>query len=297
MRFSKIYILGAGAIGSLFGALLSQKNKVELIGEKEHILKINSQGLKVKGSINKKFYLKGNTEIKEIPENCLILLTTKAHQVKKAIEKIKNLVKNDTKILVLQNGLGQEKIIEKILTKKCEIIRAITYIACEFLKPGEIKCWIDKKTILPNTKTAKKISILFKEANLKVILTKNLKKEIWRKLIVNSLIGPLTALFQVRNHEIAKKELKKVRLEILREGVKVAEKEGIKFEKNFIERVEKKLKSYTNFSSMCQDILKKRKTEIDFLNGKIIELAKKHKIEVPINETIYHLIKFLEEKS
>jgi len=176
-------------------------------------------------------------------------------------------------------------------------LRAITYIAGEFFKPGEIRCWLNKKTVLPATKTGKKIAKIFKEAGLEIKLTKNLKKEMWKKLIVNSFIGPLTALFKVRNHQIAKKELKKVSQRIIREGLKVAQAEGIKFGKNFEKKIIAKLSTYTNYSSMCQDVLKGKKTEIDFLNGKIIELAKKHHLETPANELIYYLIKFLEEKS
>ena len=53
---------------------------------------------------------------------------------------------------------------------------------------------------------------------------------------------------------------------------------------------------YTNYSSMCQDIMRGKRTEIDFLNGKIVELGARHQIPTPVNETLVHLIKFLEEK-
>ena len=102
----KIIILGAGAIGSLFGAKLSKSNNVILIGRKQHVDKINKNGLKITGLENKKYKLTAKTKINKIEKNTLILLTTKVYDNKKAINKIKNLVKKDTIIQCIQNGLG-----------------------------------------------------------------------------------------------------------------------------------------------------------------------------------------------
>lgn len=297
MRFNKIFILGAGAIGSVYGGLLSKKNDVTLIGEKEHIQAIKSKGLRISGDIRRTFRIKAERKIKALPSGSLILLTTKAHQSQKAIEGIKKLIKKDTVILILQNGLGQEELIKKSLGKECQILRGITYVAGEFFKPGKIRCWLNKKTILPLTKKGREIAEVLREAGLPVELTKEMKREIWKKLVINCLFGPLTAFFKVRNNEIAKETLKKVRKTIVKECLLVASAEGINFEKNLGKEIEEKISLYKNYSSMCQDILKGRKTEIDFLNGKIIELAKKHRLEIPANEIIYHLIKFLEIQS
>ena len=291
-RFQKIFILGAGAIGSLFGAFLSRKNDVVLIGEKEHLKTIKARGLKINEQI---FWPKVQREIKKIPKNSLIFLTTKAHQSLKAIKSIKPIIRKDTVILVLQNGLGQEELIKKELEEKCQILRGITYLAAEFFKPGEIRTWLNKKTILPLSPEGEKIAKVLRPAGFQTEVTKEMEKEIWKKLVVNCLIGPLTALFKVRNNEIAKESLKKVRKRIVKECLQIAAAEGINFEKNFGKEIEEKISLYKNYSSMAQDILKGRKTEIDFLNGKIIELAKKHRLETPANEVIYHLIKFREK--
>jgi 2-dehydropantoate 2-reductase len=292
-RFSKIFVLGAGAIGSLSGAFLSKKNDVTLIGEKEHIQAIKSKGLRISGHIQRTFQIKAETKIKALSPNSLILLTTKAHQSEKAIEGIKKLIKKDTVILILQNGLGQEELIKKSLKKKCQILRGITYVAAEFFQPGEIRAWPNKKTVLPFNANGQRIAEILEEVGLETELAREMKKEIWRKLIVNCLIGPLTALFQIRNNEIGENNLRRVRKLLVKECLEVASQEGLNFEKDFEKKLEEKISSYKNYSSMAQDIIKGRGTEIDFLNGKIIELAKKHHLETPANEVIYHLIKFL----
>ena len=294
MKFHKIFLLGAGAIGNFYGALLSKKSDVTLLGEREHIKKINSEGLKVKiGEKEEIFKIKGKEKIENIPPKTLILLTTKVHQSTGAIKSIKNLIRKDTIILILQNGLGNEDLVKRIIGKKCKVERGIVYSASEFLKPGKIKVW-PKKTILPLNKIGKEIAEIFKEAGLMVELTKEIKKEIWKKLVVNCVLGPLAALFKIRNNEVASMPLKRVRELLIKECLEAARAEGININGNFKKEFEEKISTYTNYPSMCQDIMKGKKTEIDFLNGKIIELAKKHKIQTPANEVIYYLIKFLE---
>ena len=89
----KIIILGAGAIGSLYGAMLSKFNDVTLVGRQNHVDAVNKGGLKITGIENDVYKLKAVTEIREIDDNTLILLTTKVHDSKEAIENIKNLIK------------------------------------------------------------------------------------------------------------------------------------------------------------------------------------------------------------
>jgi len=296
MGFKNIFILGAGAIGSFYGAFLSKKYNVTLFGEKEHIKKINSEGLKVK--IRKKekiFKIKGKEKIENIPPKTLILLTTKAQQSAEAIKSIKKLIRKDTVILILQNGLGNEEIIKKILGEKIQILRGIVYSASEFFQPGEINVW-PKKTILPLNRVGREIARLFKEVGLEVELKREMKKEIWTKLIVNCLLGPLAAIFKLRNNEVGAESLKRVREMLMDECLKVARAEGVKINGNFKKELEKKISLYKNYPSLAQDIIKGRKTEIEFLNGKILQLAKKHRLYTPANEVIYYLVKFLERK-
>jgi 2-dehydropantoate 2-reductase len=295
MSIQKVIVLGAGAIGSLYGALLSKKVDVLLVGRKPHVEAISSKGLRLTGEINQTFSVEVDTQVRKIPPNTLLLLTTKAQDSIQAINQIKSILRADTVILVLQNGLGNEKVIKEVVGWKVEVLRGLTMMASEFLKPGEIQVW-KGVTILAKSRTANEIASLFNECGLKTKVSENITEEIWRKLALNCVINPLTALFQVRNREIASQTLEWVRQQILRECVEVARAEGVSL-KIDPEELDRKIKGYANFSSMCQDIIKGKKTEIDFLNGKIIEIGQKHGIPTPVNRTLTCLIKFLEEKN
>jgi len=295
MSFNKIIVLGAGAIGSIYGALLSKKNDVTLIGNKAHMDAVNSKGLSISGDINETFYLKAETEIRGIPENTLIILTTKAYDSAKAIKPIKKLLKKDTVVLVLQNGLGNEEGVKRAAGDKAKILRGVTAMAAEFFEPGKTGFW-SGETIIEQNEVAEEICEILTKCMLETRLFNDINMEVWNKLVVNCVVNPLSALFHVRNCELVSDSLKTVRHRIVRECVEVGKAEGMTFPKDLEKKVDEKISSYANFSSMYQDVMKGKKTEIDFLNGKVVELGRKHSIPTPMNETLVCLIRFMEEK-
>ncbi len=295
MSFQKIFVLGAGAIGSSYGALLSRKNDVTLIGRKSHVEAINTNGLEISGDTQERFFVKAETKIKKIPSHALILLTTKAHDSAKALTSIKKLLKSDTVILILQNGLGNKELAKGIVGDEIEILRGLAMMGAEFSEPGKITFW-NGETVLEQTETGMRIAELFNESGLKTRVSNGFEDELWNKLVVNCVVNPLTAILRVRDNEIVVDALKEVRHGIIKECIEVGRAEGIVFEPDLKESIDRKILQYTNFSSMCQDLIKGKRTEIDFLNGKIVELGRKHHIQTPINETLVSLIKSLEAK-
>jgi 2-dehydropantoate 2-reductase len=294
MSFDKIFVLGAGAIGSSYGALLSRKNDVTLIGNENHVDAIISRGLTFSGDVQKEIFIKAETKIREVLSNTLILLTTKAHDSEKAITEIKGLLKDDTVILILQNGLGNKELVKRIVRDEIQIVRGLVKSAAQFLEPGKIAFW-NGETILEQTKMSKRIAWLFNESGLRTRISNEMDEEMWNKLVVNCVVNPITAILRVRDNEVAVDGLRQLRHGIVEECVKVGKCEGMVFQLDLKEAIEKDIMKFMNFSSMCQDIMKRKKTEIDFLNGKIVELGKKHNIPTPINEAMTCLIKFLEE--
>jgi len=256
---------------------------------------VRLHGLRLSGDINEQFFVRAETKIKKIPSNTLILLTTKAQDTVEAVKEIKPILKRDAAILVLQNGLGNEALVKEIVGKEIKVARGLVTFAAEFLEPGKVTFW-NGETIMEKDELSEKVAKVFNESGLKTRLVDEIEKEIWNKLIINCVINPLTAIFKVRNNEIGVDILKTVRHKIIQECVAVGKAEGICFDASIEECVEKKISSYSNFSSMCQDIIQGEKTEIDFLNGKIVELGKKHGISTPVNEALVAMIKFLERK-
>lgn len=296
MSFSRILVFGAGAVGSIIGALLSEKNDVILIGSKAHMDAVNSRGLSVSGDINEVFHVKAETQIQDIPSKTLIFLTTKAYDTEAAAKHLVGLVRNDTSVLVLQNGLGSESLVKRIIGSKANVLRGITSLASEFFQPGEIRYW-KGETVIEKGIAAEDIAEIMNSCGLKTNISENINEQIWRKTLVNCMINPLTAIFRIKNNRVITATLAPIRNQIALECKRVAQAEGIPLSVGLEKNMEREILMYTNYSSMCQDIMNGKKTEIDFLNGKIVELGAKHSIPTPVNETLFHLIKFMEEEN
>ena len=163
-----IIILGAGAIGSFYGAKLSKSNEVTLIAKKEHADRINKNGLRMTGLEEGVFRIKADTKIREIKENTLILLTTKAHDSEKAINNIKNKLRKDTIIICLQNGLYSEDTVKKIVGNNHLVLRAVTNFGAIFLEPGVVGYKNYSYTSIEKSPRSKEIADNFSKCGLKM---------------------------------------------------------------------------------------------------------------------------------
>ena len=293
----KIIVLGGGAIGSLYGAKLSKLNDVVLVARQRHADAINRHGLDIKGMENRTYRLKAAAKIEKIESNTLVLLTTKVNDSKKAVEGIKSLVKNDTIILCLQNGLYSEDIVKRIVGKRCIVLRAITNFGAVFLKPGVVEYRNYSYTSIEKSEKSKEMADNFKGCGLNGHVSKNIKLDMWKKLILNCVLNPITAILRIENGGIADQRLNPLKKLTVDECLWVAKKDGIAFDFDFVNYIDEAIKGSTNISSMQQDLIKGKRTEIDHLNGAVIKLGKKYGIECPANEAIVEIIKGMEKQN
>tara|TARA_Y100000310_G_scaffold341787_1_gene442117 strand:- start:17175 stop:18056 length:882 start_codon:yes stop_codon:yes gene_type:complete len=292
----KTIILGAGAIGSLYGAKLSKINDVTLVSRQKHVEKINKNGLKITGEENSTYKLKATTAIEKIEDNTLILLTTKVHDSKDAINSIIDLIKKNTVILCMQNGLYSEDIVKEIVGNRCTVLRGITAVGATFLEPGVVQFNNLSYTKIENNVKSKEIADNFNKCGLKAVVSENLKKDIWQKLIVNCVLNPVSAILRIDNGATADEKLNPLKKLIFDECLKVASKDGVDVNIGSVDAINNAIKGSRNLSSMHQDIIKGKKTEIDYLNGAVVELGKKYGIKCPVNEGLVSMINFLENQ-
>jgi 2-dehydropantoate 2-reductase len=294
-----IVIMGAGAIGSLFGTLLSKKNNVTLIGRKSHVDSIKESGLNIEGKT--KFNLRINAEetvdnIKETPD--LLILTVKSYDTESAIIQAWNIIENDTIILSLQNGLDNLEKIKNYVESK-NTIAGITTQGVFFSKPGTIKHTGKGATILgeldgEKTTRLNDISKIFNEAGIETSISDDIIREIWIKAVVNSCINPITAFFQCKNGYLLENPILENLVEkICEESTRIAHSYGINLSyEEVIEKTKNVIKNTSeNYSSMLQSILHNQKTEIDSINGKIAKIGKENNIDSKMNEMLTYSIK------
>ena len=294
----KIVILGAGALGSFIGGMLCKKNEVIFIGREKHMDAVKKNGLKIKGITECIVYPKVGREYAKGAD--LIIVTVKAYDTKEAIKENISLVGVKTIILSLQNGLGNEELLEEIAGDK--VIGGVTSHGITFLKPGEIYHNGVGETIIGEmngeiTDRIKKVAKIFNESGIETKISGEIKKEIWYKAIINSAINPLTAIVKCRNgYLLENKYLRKMMEDVCMEGIAVARGEGIDIGEEVIKKAEEVARlTKKNYSSMLQSIMQDKKTEIEEINGEIIKRGRKNKIPTPLNYALYSIIKAMEK--
>ena len=142
------------------------------------------------------------------------------------------------------------------------------------------------------------IRSIFAESGLDISVSNDVRVLIWRKLLVNMSINPLTMLLEVKNGFIqSNRPSWDIVRQIVDEGLTVAKADGIDFDREEILELVHKIcvLTRTGCSSMFQDRIHKRRTEIDFINGSVVSLARKHGIQVPVNALLVQLVHAVED--
>lgn len=296
--------MGAGAVGSLFGGFLAKSgNDVTLIGRKPHVTAINQTGLVIDGVSGKHVVnVDAVTTTSELSETFdLVLLTVKAYDTAQAVTDAKKLLRNDSVLLCLQNGLGVEKVASEIVG--CErILRGVTSNGALITKPGIIMHTGKGETIIgePYSTVFERslVTKMLQKSGFPTKLSENIVGDVWTKVLVNAGINPFGALTGMKNGDlISRSDLKELMIETVVEGKTVAEKYNVNLEGNPVSLLIKTAEmTAQNKNSMLQDIEKGKRTEIDFINGAVSCLGKTKNVLTPLNTLLTGLIKGLEEK-
>ena len=150
-----------------------------------------------------------------------------------------------------------------------------------------------------DVREANRIADLFTDAGIDVVKTEAIRREIWAKTIINSAINPLTAIVGKRNGVIIEDpEMRKLAGSLVDEGVRIAKAHGIEIgEDELLDRTLKVAeRTKNNISSMLQDIRRKRRTEIESINGALYRRAVEKGIRAPYNHSMYTLVMSLQSE-
>lgn len=300
----KTVIMGAGAMGGLFGGLLTLSGEdIWLVStRKDHIDTIRSRGLILEDR-GKTHLIRVNatTDATSIGKADLVLFFVKTYQTEKAVSDSLVLQKENTIFLTLQNGLGNEEAICKAVDRK-KVMLGVTHHGATLLGPGHVRHAGWGKTEIGEleggvSERANRIALIFQRAGIETHVSSQIYDLIWEKLLINVGINALTALTGLKNGQLLDyPETLRLMEALVTEAAEVAKRKGIRVGQNPIEKVRNVAEATReNRSSMGQDFDYKRRTEIDSINGAIIREAKNLGVSVPYNQVITDLIKVIEK--
>ena len=300
----EILIIGAGAMGGLFAALLASRAAVTLLTTNpDHAAAIDRHGLTVLAA-------DGTAQHHQIailtdPDQYqrradLVLICTKARATSQAAQVALPLLAEDGLVLTLQNGLGNLERIGAVVGVG-RASAGITAQAATLLGPGQVRHAGSGPTVLAagpgQSARVAAIAALFNRAGIDTRVVADVDGLLWSKLIVNVGINALTALLRVPNGILAQvPECELLMEQAVGEALAVARALGIELEYDrLLERVGQVCAlTADNRSSMLQDILRGAPTEIDVINGAIVARGRSVGVPTPVNLLLTQMIKALE---
>ena len=301
----RIAVIGAGAMGSIYGVHLSLHNDVYLVDTNQAVvdhLQANGLLLQENGE-DVKYTPNAVTSTADLEPADLIILFVKDMFSKAALAGNKNLIGENTDVLTLQNGSGHEDILSEFV-KEDHIIIGTTEDNGAVLGMGHIRhggsgrtnvgmLVEDKEGFLPKLKET------FDACGFDVLIHENIQQLIWDKLFTNVSLSALTGVLQVKMGFIAGNEHAwKMTKTLVHEAVQVATAMGLTFdEEKMLEKVKKTSEgSPEGVTSICADLGAGRKTEVDTISGSVVRAARKVNVPAPTHEFIVEMVHAMEER-
>ncbi len=300
----KTVMIGPGAMGSLFGGLLTRAGEdLWLVGyKKEQVETICSVGLTLEEREGSQIIpMRATPDVTSVGKADLVIFFVKTYDTENAVSDALVLEKEDTIFLTLQNGLGNEEVICKKINRK-KVMLGVTGQGATLLQPGHVRHAGWGKTFIGEldhriTDRAIRIAQIFYSAGIETEVSPNIHDQVWGKLVVNAGINALTALTGFKNGQLLDyPETARLMEKLVLEAAEVARRRGVHIEEDPIERVRKAAEATReNRSSMGQDFDQRRKTEIDAINGAVVREAQLLGIPVPFNQAVTDLVKAIEK--
>jgi 2-dehydropantoate 2-reductase len=293
----RIIVLGAGAIGSTYGARLSTHHHVTLIGSAAHVEAIRRDGLVMQGQTTGTLRVPAFTAVPAIEPGTLILLTAKVNNNVACVRPIAGMLPERVTLVCVQNGLYSENIVKHLVGDRAVVLRAITQVGGVLVRPGVVDNTVAGYTLLESHEQSPAIAALLTEAGLDGRIIPDIKKEMWRKAVFNCVINPTTALLSCEVGGIVDPQLNGLKQQIIDECLAVARADGVTFEEDFVALIDRVFAGARTIASMRQDLMKGRKTEIDHMNGAVAGLGQKYGIATPVNAAMATMIRYLEQSA
>ena len=301
----RIAVIGAGAMGSIYGGHLALQNEVYLVDTNPNVVQtINDQGIRLEENGEDHIYRpRAVTDTAGLPEMDLIILFVKALFSRAALNGNRNLIGRDTYLMTLQNGSGHEDILGEFVEKDHIIIGTTedqgTILGMAHIRHGGTggtnlgMLTPDAEGMLPKLKQT------LDQCGFKARIHENIQQLIWNKLFVNVALSAVTAVLNVKMGFIAQDpHAFALSGQLLHEAVAVAHAMGLEADETHLlqEIKETSERVPEGITSICADLSAGRRTEVDTISGSVIRAAKKCGIEVPAHEFLVNMVHAMESR-
>ena len=303
-----IVVLGAGAVGCYFGGMLARAgHNVTLVARAEHVAAISEHGLHMDCQTFQEYVaVSASVDLAVVAQADLILLCVKSPDTTKTIEAIKPYLQKHTAIVSLQNGVDNGERICAVVSNP--VFPAVVYVATIMAGPGRLKHLGRGELAIGQSPSnhnevgaADQLTALAKlltEGGVPCVVSPDIRKDQWSKFLVNCSYNAISAIGQLTYGKMVQTEAVRVLInQLADEVVSVAQHQGIALTHQEAQRANDMIPQTMpgQLSSTAQDLARKKPSEIEFLNGLVVRKGKEYGIATPANQSVYALVKMLED--
>ena len=292
--------MGAGAVGCYYGGMLARAgHDVVLIARPQHLQAITSAGLRLQTlTFDEQVHLKASLDASAVQGADLVLFSVKSSDTEAAGSLIKPFLSADSLVMCLQNGVDNADRLRVVLPQQA-VAAAVVYVATEMVGPGHVKHnGRGDLVVEPSAAAAGAVQALV-AAGVPTEVSYNVRGALWAKLILNCAYNAVSAITQLPyGRTVVGVGVQDLMRDVVAECLAVAEAEGVQVAGDVHAAVAQLAGSMpSQFSSTAQDLTRGKPTEIDYLNGLIVQRGKALGIATPANRVLWALVKLLEGKN
>jgi 2-dehydropantoate 2-reductase len=296
MALKHVAVMGAGAVGCYYGAVLARAGlAVTLIGRAQHVEAVRRSGLRLQTSaFDEHVTLQASTAADAVRGAELVLFSVKSTDTEAAGKAMAPYLERDAAIVTLQNGVDNAERLTQTLGR--EVIPAVVYTAVEMAGPGHVRHHGRGELVIGRASASAAIGAAFAGAGIQVEISDNVTGALWAKLIVNSAYNALSAITQLPYGRLVQGAgVPDVMRDVVDECLAVAQAAGVKVPGDMHQAVRRIAETMPGqYSSTAQDLARKKKTEIEHLNGFVVRKGEALGVRTPVNRVLLALVQALE---
>ena len=295
----KIAVMGAGAVGCYYGGMLARAgHDVVLVARPQHVQAIASAGLRLQTlTFDEQVHLKASTEASAVQGADLVLFCVKSSDTETAGRLMQPYLRADALVMCLQNGVDNADRLRAVLPLHT-VSAAVVYVATEMAGPGHVKHHGRGDLVVePSAAAAGAVQALV-AAGVPTEVSNNVRGSLWAKLVLNCAYNAVSAIAQLPyGKTVAGVGVQDVMRDVVAECLAVAKADGVQVVGDVSAAVANLAGSMpSQSSSTAQDLARGKPTEIDYLNGFIVQRGEALGIATPANRVLWALVKLLESK-
>lgn len=292
----KVAVMGAGAVGCYYGAMLARAGcEVVLIGRAEHVDAVRAAGLTLETrDYTVSLPLAASTQADAVAGAQLVLFCVKANDTLAAATEIAPFLAPDALVVSLQNGVDNAERLRPLLMR--EVIAAVVYVAAQMAGPGHVRHHGRGELVIGHSPAAARLAELFDAAGVPLTVSGDITGILWGKLVVNCVYNALSAITRLPYARlVAAPGVEAVMRDVVDECLAVARADGVSVAGDIRATVQHIARTMpTQLSSTAQDLMRGKRSEIDHLNGYVVQRGAALGVATPVNRVLLTLVRALE---